>query len=391
MRDGSSVRRFSRPRTSTSRARWWRSCRRRSSARRRRRTTTPRARPHARGSASGRWPGWRVSCARRGGAGDAGPAGCSAWCARLSPAPRRSPTRCSPCRRWDRCRITLAGSDGAPSALAAARSRPASAMAAFAMTEPEAGSDVGRPGDARRGATATDYVLDGAKRFISNAGIADVYRVFASTEPDDGRRGLACFVVPAGDPAACASSGRRCCRAASARARSPSRAAASRLRRRLGEEGEGFELGMRTLDRLRPTVAAAACGMAARALEEALAHARARRQFGRPLADFQLVQAKLARMATELAAARLLTYRAAWEADLGAERVTHGARRWPSSSPPRRPSGWSTTPCRSWAAAASSRADRSTASTGRCARCGSTRGRREIQHLVIARQLLQSV
>jgi acyl-CoA dehydrogenase len=96
---------------------------------------------------------------------------------------------------------------------------------------------------------------------------------------------------------------------------------------RLGAEGEGFKIGMRTLDRLRATVAAAACGMAERALDEALAHARARRQFGRPLADQQLVQAKLATMATELAAARLLTYRAAAEADRVAaagsdERVT---------------------------------------------------------------------
>ncbi|MBI4544861.1 MAG: hypothetical protein HY703_06690, partial [Gemmatimonadetes bacterium] len=91
---------------------------------------------------------------------------------------------------------------------------------------------------------------------------------------------------------------------------------------RLGEEGAGFKLGMATLDRLRPTVAAAACGMAARALAEALAHATARRQFGRALAEFELVQEKLARMATDLAAARLLAYRAAWEKDRGAERIT---------------------------------------------------------------------
>ena len=80
---------------------------------------------------------------------------------------------------------------------------------------------------------------------------------------------------------------------------------------RLGDDGEGFALGMRTLDRLRATVAAAACGMAARALSEALTHARSRSQFGRNLADFQLVQSKIAWMATELTAARLLTYRAA--------------------------------------------------------------------------------
>ena len=91
---------------------------------------------------------------------------------------------------------------------------------------------------------------------------------------------------------------------------------------RLGAEGRGFALGLRTLDRLRATVGAAACGMAARALAEALEHARVRRQFGKPLAEFQLVQDKLARMATDLTAARLLVYRAAYEADGGAERVT---------------------------------------------------------------------
>ena len=90
----------------------------------------------------------------------------------------------------------------------------------------------------------------------------------------------------------------------------------------MGSRCKGFALGLKTLDRLRPTVGAAACGMAARALAEALAHARSRRQFGKPLAEFQLVQEKLARMATDLAAARLLVYRAAWAADRGAERVT---------------------------------------------------------------------
>jgi acyl-CoA dehydrogenase len=90
----------------------------------------------------------------------------------------------------------------------------------------------------------------------------------------------------------------------------------------VGAEGEGFKLGLATLDRLRPTVAAAACGMAARALAEALAHVRQRRQFGKPLAEFQLVQEKLATMATDLTAARLLVYRAAWEKDGGRDRIT---------------------------------------------------------------------
>ncbi len=93
----------------------------------------------------------------------------------------------------------------------------------------------------------------------------------------------------------------------------------------LGEEGGGFKLGMTALDRLRPTVAAAACGMAARALDEALKHAAARTQFGQPLAEFQLVQTKLARSAIDLDASRLLTYRAAWEKDRGADRITQEA------------------------------------------------------------------
>jgi acyl-CoA dehydrogenase len=187
------------------------------------------------------------------------------------------------------------------------------AIAGFAMTEPEAGSDVGaiattavRDGEG--------YRLDGVKSFISNAGIADFYCVFASTDRAQGTRGISCFVVPAD------AAGLRFVRPYVLSEPHPLGELAFEgcrvpLSARLGEEGEGFKLGMRTLDRLRPTVAAAACGMAARALAEAIAHARSRRQFGAALADFQLVQAKLARMATDLEAARLLTYRAAWERD----------------------------------------------------------------------------
>jgi alkylation response protein AidB-like acyl-CoA dehydrogenase len=194
------------------------------------------------------------------------------------------------------------------------------AMTAFAMTEPDAGSDVSAL--ATRASRAGDgWEIAGEKTLISNAGIADLYCVFASTDPAAGSRGISCFLVPAGTP------GLGFAGAQVLAAPHPlgelafdgCRLPADSL---LGEEGGGFKLGMRTLDRLRPTVAAAACGMAARALDEALAHARERRQFGQPLGSFQLVQAKLAGMATELTAARLLTYRAAWEADRGAERVT---------------------------------------------------------------------
>jgi alkylation response protein AidB-like acyl-CoA dehydrogenase len=194
------------------------------------------------------------------------------------------------------------------------------AMGAFAMTEPEAGSDAaGITTVARR--TPDGWVLSGRKTFISNAGIADFYVVFASTDPAQGSKGLSCLVVPADAP------GLRFAGAQVLSAPHPlgeivfdeCRVPADHL---LSPEGRGLALGLRTLDRLRATVAAAACGMATRALDEALAHAQARRQFGRPLADFQLVQEKLARMATDLMAARFLVYHAAAAADAGTERVT---------------------------------------------------------------------
>jgi acyl-CoA dehydrogenase len=194
------------------------------------------------------------------------------------------------------------------------------AMAAFAMTEPEAGSDVAAIGTrAVRG--DDDYVLDGAKTLISNAGIADFYVVFATTDPARGKKGISCFVIGADTP------GLRFVRRQVLSAAHPLGEIAFEGCRvpdecRLGSEGEGLSLGLATLDLLRTTVAAAACGMAGRALREALEHALVRRQFGKPLAEFQLVQARLAEMATGLAAARLLTYRAAWEKDTGAARVT---------------------------------------------------------------------
>ena len=193
-------------------------------------------------------------------------------------------------------------------------------MAAFAMTEPEAGSDIGAiTTTAQR--DGSEYVLNGKKTLISNAGIADFYVVFASTDPSAGNKGLTAFVVPAETP------GFRFVRALTLSAPHPLGDIAFDDARipadaRLGAEGDGFRLGLGTLDRLRPTVGAAACGMAERALAEALHHAGTRRQFGAPLSANQLIQAKLARMATDLAAARLLVYRAAWEKDHGTERIT---------------------------------------------------------------------
>jgi acyl-CoA dehydrogenase len=193
-------------------------------------------------------------------------------------------------------------------------------MTAFAMTEPEAGSDVSAiRTTARR--DGSEYVLDGVKTLISNAGIADLYAVFASTDPAQGSKGISCFLVPAGTP------GLRFAAPQVMSAPHPlgevvfegCRVPADTL---LGPEGRGYALGLAALDRLRPTVAAAACGMAARALSEAVAHVQRRHQFGSPLATFQLVQQKLARTATDLAAARLLTYRAAYEKDQGQARIT---------------------------------------------------------------------
>ena len=215
--------------------------------------------------------------------------------------------------------LALAGGDEVKSrwlpAVAAGK-----AMAAFAMTEPEAGSDVGSM-TTRAVRDGYNYKLDGAKTLISNAGIADFYTVFALTEPGAGARGLTAFVVPA-DAQGVHLLAPQVMSAPHPLGEIAFDAVRLHLDWRLGEEGEGFKIGMRTLDRLRATVAAAACGMAARALEEALAHARRRRQFGKALAEFQMIQGKLAVMATELAAARLLVYRAAAEADHGAQRVT---------------------------------------------------------------------
>lgn len=215
--------------------------------------------------------------------------------------------------------IALAGSDALREtwlpAVAAGR-----AMGGFAMTEPEAGSDVGAI-TTRAVRDGGFYVLNGHKILISNAGIADFYTVFAKSDPDSGSRGLSAFVVPA-DTKGLIFAGAQVMSQPHPLGELRFVDCRVPVESRLGEEGDGFKLGMRTLDRVRTTVAAAACGMAARALEEALNHARQRRQFGRPLAEFQLVQQKLAQMATELAAARLLVYRAALEADLGAKTVT---------------------------------------------------------------------
>ena len=189
------------------------------------------------------------------------------------------------------------------------------AVAAFALSEPNAGSDVA----AMQCAAALDgdhYVLNGEKTWISNGGIADFYVVFARTGEAPGARGISAFIVDAGTP------GGEIAERINVIAPHP----LARLRfsdcripvsKRLGEAGQGFKVAMATLDVFRTSVAAAALGFARRALDEALTRATQRQMFGQVLADFQLTQAKLAQMATGIDAAALLTYRAAWQRDQG--------------------------------------------------------------------------
>jgi len=214
--------------------------------------------------------------------------------------------------------VTLAGSEAQKRRLLPAVAR-GEAIAAFALTEEEAGSDAAalqttalRRGDA--------YYLNGAKRFVSNAGIADYYVVFASTDAENKAKAISAFLVAAGAPGL--KLGER------TQMLSPHPIGELEfvdclvpLDALLGVEGRGLEIAFATLDLLRCTVGAAAVGFAQRALEEALRYSRSRRQFGRPIVEFQAVAFKLAEMATELEAARLLVYRAAWARDRGADEL----------------------------------------------------------------------
>jgi acyl-CoA dehydrogenase len=224
--------------------------------------------------------------------------------------------------------ITLAGSAELQSKYLPKVAR-GEAIAAFALSEPEAGSDVAAM-QCRARADGDDYVLDGEKTWISNGGIADFYCVFARTQPPNVRAdgttaaaGITAFVVDA------ASAGFSIAERIDLMAPHPMATLSFKNCRisagqRIGLEGDGFKIAMRTLDIFRTSVAAAAVGFAQRALDEAIKQVQARRMFGRKLADFQMTQVALADMATDVDAARLLTYRAAWLRDSG-ERVTKEA------------------------------------------------------------------
>ncbi|MBI2920938.1 MAG: acyl-CoA dehydrogenase family protein [Planctomycetes bacterium] len=189
------------------------------------------------------------------------------------------------------------------------------AIAGFALTEEGAGSD---PSGMQLKASKVDdfYRLDGEKTFISNAGIADVLCVFARTEPGD-KDEFSAFVVRGNA---------KRLKAKPIELMSPHPIGTLvfdsvdvKAAERLGPEGDGLRIALHTLDRFRTTVGAAACGMARRALDESVARAKKRVQFGKPIAAFQGIQFMLADMATELSAAELLVARAAWEADRGGE------------------------------------------------------------------------
>jgi alkylation response protein AidB-like acyl-CoA dehydrogenase len=193
-------------------------------------------------------------------------------------------------------------------------------LGAYALTEPEAGSDAGslktrayRDGDF--------YVLEGQKTFISHANVAEVFIVFAKTDPDQGSKGISAFLVERQDGV----------RTTPLKGKLGLRAADTGMvfldgvriprDRLLGQEGEGFKIALSTLDTGRISLAAGAVGLMQRALDLSLAYAKERRQFGRPIASFQLIQEKLAEMKLDLEASRLLTYQAVWK-KLSGERYT---------------------------------------------------------------------
>jgi len=193
------------------------------------------------------------------------------------------------------------------------KARAGEAIAAFALSEPDAGSDVQALKTTARRA-AGGWVLDGTKTWISNGGIAHFYVVFAKAE-----EGISAFVVDAADVDA---SERIDIVAPHPMATLRLKGARAEL---LGEPGQGFKLAMRNLDIFRTTVAGAALGFSRRALDESLKRGKDRKMFNQHLADFQLTQAKLADMATAIEAGALLTYKSAWARDVEKRRVTQDA------------------------------------------------------------------
>jgi len=190
-------------------------------------------------------------------------------------------------------------------------------LGAFCLTEAEAGSDAASMrSTAKR--VGDEFVINGTKQFITNGGVASLYSVFASEQPELRHKGISCFMVPAKTPGV--SHGKK-------EDKMGQRAADTRevifqdvhipARYRLGEGLDGFKIAMATLDESRPVVGATAVGIARAAMEAAVAYAKERKQFGKPIAQQQAIQFMLADMAMKVDAARLLVWHAAWLHDQG--------------------------------------------------------------------------
>jgi acyl-CoA dehydrogenase len=219
--------------------------------------------------------------------------------------------------------VSLYGSDDLKARVLPAVAK-GTAIAAFALSEADAGSDVAAIATTARPDGNDQYRIDGEKTWISNGGIAAHYVLFARTGEGEGARGLSAFLVDADTP------GLEIAERLDLMAPHPM----ARLRfencrvpahHLLGKPGEGFKVAMATLDVFRSTVGAAALGLARRALDEALGRVTTRRMFGGLQSNLQLTQAAIADMATEIDAMALLVYRAAWAKDAGAPRVTREA------------------------------------------------------------------
>lgn len=203
------------------------------------------------------------------------------------------------------------------------QTRAGNAIAAFALTEQKAGSDVANiEMTARR--FGDGYILDGEKTWISNGGVADFYVVFARTGEGPGAKGLSAFLVPK-DLVGFSVAEKLAVIAPHPLARLKFERVAVPASAMIGAPGEGFKIAMATLDIFRASVGAAALGFARRALDETITRVKRRELFGGPLADQQIVQAYIADMAVDIDAAALLVYRAAWAKDNGAARVTREA------------------------------------------------------------------
>jgi alkylation response protein AidB-like acyl-CoA dehydrogenase len=190
------------------------------------------------------------------------------------------------------------------------------AQASYCLSEPDAGSDVASM-TTRAERDGDHYVLNGTKYWITNAGISDTYTVFAKTDPAAGHRGISCFLVESSFGVRIGKLEHKLGLRGSPTGEVVLEDVRVPVANRIGEEGQGFYIAMHTLDRSRPTIGAQAVGIAQGALDYALGYVRQRRQFGRPIAEFQGLQFMLADMATRVEAARGLVYRACAVADEG--------------------------------------------------------------------------